>query len=281
MSRTSVAEETPSVPSVFLSHGAPTIALKRVPAREFMTGFGVTLGRPRAILVVSAHWETRRPTLTAAPEPATIHDFFGFPPALYELAYPAPGLGAALDEVTQCLADADITAALDTERGLDHGSWMPLMMMYPGADIPVAQLSLCPHEPASFQLELGRALAPLRQRGFLLVGSGAMTHNLGEFRDRRGDFNAISTPPYVGSFTDWIAGRIDDGDTAALLDWRGSAPEATRAHPTVEHFLPLLVALGAAGPEWCGRRVHASTMYGVISMDSYVFDHPAALPRPA
>jgi 4,5-DOPA dioxygenase extradiol len=259
------------LPCAFVSHGAPTLALEDAPARRFLQGFGAMLGRPRAIVVVSAHWETTVVTVTGTARHAAIHDFFGFDDALYQLDYPAPGAPGLAEDIIARLHAGGLAAVRDDSRGLDHGAWVPLMLMYPAHDIPVVQVSLCPAAGARFHLALGALLAPLREAGVLVLGSGALTHNLAEFRAARGG-TTLPVPPYVHAFADWVAATLAAGDLDALADWRARAPHAARAHPSEEHFLPLLVAAGAAGAVSRARRVHAGVMFGVIGMDDYLFE---------
>jgi 4,5-DOPA dioxygenase extradiol len=253
------------LPSVFVSHGAPTLPLTPAPSRDFLAGYGVTLGRPSAILAVSAHWETEAPVLDAAEAPETIHDFYGFPRALYEMHYAAPGSPSLARRAAELLGSAGMAARLE-RRGLDHGAWVPLMLMYPEADIPVVQLSLQTHLGAAHQRRVGEALRPLRDDGVLVLGSGSATHNLGAFRGATIDSPA---PDWVSSFTEWLAHTVEAGDADALVDYRRTAPHAVRNHPSEEHFLPIFTALGAAENGAKGRRVHASTTYGALAMDVY------------
>jgi 4,5-DOPA dioxygenase extradiol len=252
-------------PAVFVSHGAPTLALEDGVAHQFLRGFGETLGRPRAILVASAHWLTPAPSVCAVETPKTIHDFGGFPRALYQLSYPAPGAPELAEQVIELLAAAGIVAEPDQEWGLDHGAWVPLMLMYPAADIPVLQIALQPQLGAQHHFALGRALAALREDGVLILGSGGATHNLRELGP------SALPPAWARDFSDWLNEKIGNGDTDALIHYRTLAPQAARNHPTEEHFLPLLVAAGAA-TTGRGRRVHTSTTYGSLMMDNYVFD---------
>jgi len=252
-------------PTIFVSHGAPTLPLTQAPARDFLAGYGASLGRPSAIIVVSAHWETGAPTFDSAPSPATIHDFYGFPRALYEMRYKAPGDPALAERGAALLGAAGMTARLEP-RGLDHGAWVPLMLMYPAADVPVVQLSLQSHLDAAHQLRVGAALRPLREEGVLVMGSGSTTHNLGELRG--GGIDAPS-PPWVAAFADWLADAVAEGRTEDLLDYRRRAPHAARNHPSEEHFLPIFTAIGAAGLGVKGRRVHQSATYGALAMDMY------------
>jgi 4,5-DOPA dioxygenase extradiol len=259
------------LPSVFVSHGAPTIVIEDNASRRFLAGLGAALPRPRAIVVVSGHWECARPAVLSSLRPPTIHDFYGFPEALYALHYPAPGAPSVARRIEQLCAVADIPLISDPARGLDHGAWIPLQLMYPEHDIPVTQLAVCPNHDAAYHWRLGRALAPLREEGVLILGSGSMTHNLG---DVRGLHRGGSVPPldYAGDFSAWMAAAIEAGDTEALLAWRERAPHAQRAHPSEEHLLPLHVCAGAAGEDWHGRRLHHEILLGAIAMDAYRFE---------
>lgn len=255
----------PKLPSVFVSHGAPTLPLTDSPARAFLAAYGKRIGRPSAILVVSAHWESAAATLGSAAKPETIHDFHGFPRALYEMRYTAPGATDLAKRAAALLGAAGIAAGFEP-RGLDHGAWVPLLLMYPEADIPVTQLSVQTQLGAAHQLKIGEALRGLRDEGVLILGSGSATHNLGELR-----MAAVDAPPspWVGGFTDWLARAVEEGRTDDLVNYRRRAPNAARNHPSEEHFLPFFAALGAAGPAAKGRRVHASTNFGALAMDAY------------
>ena len=254
-----------SLPTLFLSHGAPSLELEDVPARTFLRALAGSLPRPRALVVASAHWTTAAPEVEASEHPETIHDFSGFPPELYRLRYPAPGDPALAARIRDDLTAAGFPART-TQRGLDHGVWVPLRLAYPAADIPVVAVSLQPQLGAAHHLALGRALEPLRHEGVLVIGSGSATHNLRELRWG----GAGQTPAWVSAFDDWLEKASLQGDHAALVDW-AAAPDALRNHPSAEHFLPLLVALGAAGPGAHGRSLHRSMTYGVLSMAAYAF----------
>lgn len=259
----------PSLPSLFLSHGAPTLPLTDTPARTFLGELGGMLARPNAILVVSAHWETAVPTVSAVERNDTIHDFGGFPRALYELQYPAAGSPPIAERVSELLRASGIDCQTDHARGLDHGAWVPLLLMYPQADIPVLQLSIQPHLGPRHHLLMGRALAPLRQEGVLIIGSGSLTHDLSEFRGHGPNDPA---PDWVNSFANWIHSSLTAGATDDLLDYRRRAPFATKNHPTEEHLLPLYAALGAAGADARTERLHASATYSILRMDVYAFE---------
>jgi len=247
-------------PAIFVSHGSPTLPFDDVPARDFLRGLGAKLGTPKAVLVASAHWDSLAPALNAAPRNATIHDFTGFPKPLYELRYQAPGAPALAERAASLLTGASI----DAERGLDHGAWVPLMLMYPGADIPVLQLSVQSRNGAAHHIALGRALAPLREEGVLVLGSGGFVHNL-----RAIDWNGGPEPEWSRAFAQWTHEKLLARDEAALADYRNRAPHATEAHPTEEHFMPLFVAYGAGGA--AVERLHSSATFGSLRMDAYAF----------
>lgn len=258
----------PRMPSLFVSHGAPALIVQDGPAHRFLAGYGAALGKPSAILVASAHWESNGLLVSTAEQPETIYDFYGFPKALYEITYAAPGAPAVAARAAAILRDAGLNGAEDPNRGLDHGAWVPLRLMYPAADIPVAQISIQTAFGPAHQLAVGQALAPLRDEGVLIIGSGSATHNLAEFRGQAPD-----TPPldWVTEFADWTHMVLSEGRTDDLLDYRRTAPHAVRNHPSEEHFLPLITAFGAGGPDARAERVHASTTFGVLAMDAYAF----------
>ncbi|HEY3645097.1 MAG TPA: class III extradiol ring-cleavage dioxygenase [Gammaproteobacteria bacterium] len=253
------------LPALFVSHGAPTLPLDvQHPTHAFLKGLGATLPAPKAILVISAHWDTRHPTLTTSASPETIHDFYGFPEELYRMRYPAPGSMDLVQATAKRLEGAGLEVHADEARGLDHGAWVPLLLMYPKAQIPVVQLSLQTSAGAAHHLAVGQALAPLRDEGVLLLASGGATHNLREFfRPAPGQDES-----YVPRFSSWLKDTLEKGDTASLVDYRRLAPDAARAHPSEEHFFPVLVAAGAAGK---GERIHTAMSGASLSMDAYKF----------
>jgi 4,5-DOPA dioxygenase extradiol len=258
-----------ALPTIFLSHGSPMLALQDSPARRFLQGLGKSLPRPRAILVASAHWETAgAPAVSLAQQPDTIHDFGGFPRALFEMRYPAPGAPADAERAAGLLEAAGLPVGRSAQRGLDHGAWVPLSLMYPGADIPVAQVSIVHGASPAEHLRLGQALATLRNEGVLVVGSGSLTHNLHELRGGGSD---APVPQWVGEFEAWMKDRLGQNDRTALLDYRRAAPFAAKNHPTDEHLLPLYVAMGAAGADGRASILHSSFEHGVLAMDAYAF----------
>lgn len=252
-----------AMPTVFVSHGPPTLPLEGGPPRDALVRLGAELPRPSAILCVSAHWETAIPTLSTAERPETIHDFYGFPEPLYRLRYPAPGAPDLAARAGALLAAAGLQAAYE-ERGLDHGAWVPLLLSHPAADVPVAQLSLQPALGPAHHVALGRALAPLRREGVLILASGNANHNLRALR--RGS----EPPDWAVAFDDWLAEAACRGDAETLARFLEAAPHARLNHPSDEHFLPLLVAAGAAEGE-PATPVHRGWLHGALSMAGYRF----------
>jgi 4,5-DOPA dioxygenase extradiol len=257
-------------PTLFLSHGSPMTALMDSPAKHFLADLAATLPeRPKAILVISAHWETRHPTVNAVTRNQTIHDFRGFPAALYELNYNPPGEPALAVEIAKTLQQAGFPVTLDTARGLDHGAWVPLLLAYPEADIPVLQLSVQTVLGTAHHYAMGATLGGLRRQGVLIIGSGSFTHDLRRFRPGQ----RIETPETadVTEFSEWMDQHLRRHDLDALFDYRKRAPYAADEHPTEEHLLPLYAALGAAGADATTTRLHHSVEFGFLSMDSYAF----------
>jgi 4,5-DOPA dioxygenase extradiol len=260
-------------PVLFISHGAPTYALEPGLAGAQLAALGRTLARPAAVLVVSPHWMTHGLRVAVSEQPSTLHDFGGFPAPLYELRYPAPGHPALARRAIELLAAAGWPVAADDRWGLDHGAWVPLLHLLPRAEVPVFQVSM-PHDlDETAALLLGHTLAPLSDEGVLIVGSGSLTHNLHEVR-----FGDTTAEPYAQAFVNWARQAVLAHDAPALRQMRSQAPHAARAHPTLEHYLPVVVAIGAAR----GRRptvLEGGMRHGVLSMESYGFG--LAAPTPA
>ena len=261
-----------TMPTLFVSHGAPTFATEPGLAGAQLRALGLALGKPRAVVVVSPHWMTRGVAITASNRPETVHDFGGFPRELYTLQYPAPGSSEWAARIQQQLALQGVSAQLDGRRGLDHGAWVPLMHLYPDADVPVLQVSLPVDADEARAYALGRALAPLSQEGVLIVGSGSLTHNLYEFRA-----GGVQPAAYAREFSAWVRQAVQDGDTARLQQTLALAPHAARAHPTTDHFLPLLVAAGAAAQPGPVTVLDGGIRHGVLAMESYVFGRQVAI----
>jgi 4,5-DOPA dioxygenase extradiol len=258
-----------SLPSLYISHGSPMTALQPGLTGKRLTELAALLPRPRAIVMASAHWLSRKPQVGAAIAPETIHDFRGFPSPLYELRYPAPGSPELAEQVAQLLDRANLPAVINHDRGLDHGAWVPLRLLYPDADIPVVPITIQPELGPAHQYAVGQALSSLRDEGVLVIGSGSITHNLHDFGAGYSDERKA---PYVLPFIEWIEQRLAEGDVDALLDYRRQAPGAERAHPTDEHLLPLFAALGAVGPKAHAQRIDAGIDLGFLAMDIYRFN---------
>jgi len=255
-------------PVLFLSHGAPTLPLDPGETGAVWHKLGEQLPRPSAILMISAHWATAIPTVSQVAKPETIHDFGGFPAELYKLQYPAPGAPDLAQSVFAALQQANIPVQVDDLRGLDHGAWVPLSLMYPQADIPITQLSLQPDKDPAWHIALGRALRPLSEQGVLIIGSGSITHNLNAiFKHPR----EAPVPAWVTEFCDWISAHIQSGDIAALSEYRTRAPHAVLNHPNDEHLLPLFVALGAADKIENSEHMNHIMTYGMLAMDAWKF----------
>jgi 4,5-DOPA dioxygenase extradiol len=253
-----------ALPTLFLSHGSPMHAIQPGAVRAVWEAIARDLPRPKAILIASAHWETDIPAVTGTAKPETIHDFYGFPQPLYEIQYPAPGSHEVALRSMDLLKKSGLKAKEDPGRGLDHGAWSPLLYMYPQADVPVVQVAVQTTLGPKHHLALGRALAPLAREGVLIIGSGHLTHNL---RDR----SAGPPAPYAIQFQRWVKERIDAHALDELVDYRSLSPDGVRAHPTDEHFLPLFVALGAAGENCKAKRLYDQVEMGALAMDAYLF----------
>lgn len=261
-------EASQKLPAVFVSHGAPTLAVEENDTTAFLQQLGRQLRKPKAILCVSAHWNTSEPVVSAAERPQTIHDFGGFPEELYRINYPAPGAPTLAGRVVELLGVAGIGCSVSAERGLDHGAWVPLRLLYPGADIPVTQLSIQPRLDPAYHLRLGRALAPLRDEGVLVLATGSVTHNLSMLAP------GGAPPVWAKEFDEWLFQKITEGKQDELLNYRRLAPHARVAHPTDEHLLPLFVALGAGsngGGTSVGHVLHRGWTVGSLSMAAYSF----------
>ena len=254
---------------LFVPHGSPMFALNPGAAGAAMIQVTQQLPTPRAIVVISPHWETAQPTVGLSTQPETIHDFYGFPAPLYDLLYPATGCPEVGQEVVKTLQAHGFEVQTNAQRGLDHGAWIPLRHMFPHADVPVIPLSVQSHAGPAHAYRIGQALAGLAQQNIWIMGSGNVTHNLGDLRLAR--MHGDSTPAYVQVFADWVAERLAQGDLDSLLHYRQLSPEGVRAHPSEEHLLPLFTALGAAGPGAVPQAFHRGITDCVIAMDGYAF----------
>ena len=252
-------------PSLYISHGSPMLALEPGASGPALARLAGELEKPKAIVIVSAHWESNELLVSGNPQPETWHDFGGFPQALFQVQYPAPGDPHLATEVAGLLNNDDLPARIDTRRPFDHGVWVPLSLMYPHADIPVVQVSLPTRGGAVLQTRVGRALSSLRAQGVLLIGSGSITHNLRELDWHAGP---ESVEPWAKIFRDWMIDKLEADDEAALHDYRRQAPNAVRNHPSDEHLLPLFFARGAGG---AFSTVHKGFTMGALGMDIYRF----------
>ncbi|MBT2374757.1 DODA-type extradiol aromatic ring-opening family dioxygenase [Pseudomonas fluorescens] len=253
------------LPSLFISHGSPMLALQPGASGPALKRLAAEIPRPKAIVVVSAHWESQELLVTGNPAPETWHDFGGFPRELFAVQYPAPGQPQLAAQIVELLTVDGLNARIDNQRPFDHGTWVPLSLMYPDADIPVVQVSLPSRMGPALQTRVGRALASLREQGVLLIGSGSITHNLGELDWHAGP---ESIEPWAREFRDWVVDKLVAQDEAALHDYRRQAPHAVRSHPSDEHLLPLYFARGAGGTF---SVAHQGFTLGALGMDIYRF----------
>ncbi|WP_411960613.1 DODA-type extradiol aromatic ring-opening family dioxygenase [Pseudomonas mandelii] len=253
-------------PSLYISHGSPMLALEPGASGPALARLAAEMPKPKAIVIVSAHWESNDLLVSGNPRPETWHDFGGFPKALFEVQYPAPGNPQLAGEVVELLHADNLPARIDTKRPFDHGVWVPLSLMYPQADIPVVQVSLPTRGGPALQTRVGHALASLREHGVLLIGSGSITHNLRELDWHAGP---ESVEPWARTFRDWMIEKLAANDEAALHDYRQQAPNAVRNHPSDEHLLPLYFARGAGGEF---SVAHQGFTMGALGMDIYRFD---------
>ncbi|MEP7155668.1 MAG: class III extradiol ring-cleavage dioxygenase [Betaproteobacteria bacterium] len=260
------------LPTLFISHGSPMHAVNAGAAGEVWAALAKNLPTPKAVLMVTAHWESNLPMLSGNAKPSMIYDFGGFPEALYKIRYPAPGAPDIAARAQQLLKDAGITAGIDGCRGFDHGTWVPLLKMYSHADVPVVQLSVQTAMSPQHHYEVGRALAPLAKEGVLIVGSGHLTHNLRDWMGSHGKGGGqAARAPYAQHFQQWVYEHLTSHDVEGLTRYRHDTPDGVRAHPTEEHFLPLFVALGAAGEDAEVERVFDGFEGNALAMDAYRF----------
>jgi 4,5-DOPA dioxygenase extradiol len=259
------------IPSIFVGHGAPTVVNDSSAAHSFLAELGKKIPVPKAVLCVSAHWGTEKPTVGMTKTPQTIYDFYGFPEELYEIRYHAPGSPDLGSRVRDLLNEAGTPCEENPHRGLDHGAWVPLRLMYPEAKIPVVQLSVAYGYTPEEQFRVGRSLAPLRDEGVLILGSGNATHNLEELGEYAHDIDSAS-PAWVTEFDEWLETKVLSSEVEELFDYRTLSPHGERNHPTEEHLMPLFVAFGAGGEGCTPRKLHHSFTYGILSMASYSFD---------
>ncbi|MFC0211404.1 DODA-type extradiol aromatic ring-opening family dioxygenase [Paenibacillus chartarius] len=254
------------MPSYFFAHGAPSLVLERHAYTDFIRRFAADMPKPKAIVLFSAHWEETTQAVSAVDTYGTIYDFGGFQEELYRMTYPAPGDRALAEEIRSLFTAHGIPSTMDEERGLDHGAWAVLKLMYPGADIPVVALSVNRYLTNEQQYEVGKALAKLRERDVLIIGSGGTVHNL-----RRVNWRADAVDEWAAAFDEWLASTLEAWDLDALFAYREQAPYAREAVPTNEHFIPLLLAMGAADESRKAELLHRSYQYGNLSLSCWKF----------
>jgi 4,5-DOPA dioxygenase extradiol len=262
-----------TMPTLFISHGGPNIVISDTPARHYLETISDRIPAPKAIVIVSAHFETHGVTVVTDPRPEMIYDFGGFAPELYKMIYAAPGAPELAERVLTRLEQAGLDPARLGKRGYDHGTWTPLKLAFPQANIPIVQVSIDPNRDAAWHYAVGQALSPLREEGVLLIGSGHITHNLRAFFSvmRRGAAPDPSLATKVNAFTEWFEERLAANDKASILDWKNKAPFPAENHPTDEHLMPIFFAYGAAGEKVRAERVHDSVDHGFFANDSYLF----------
>jgi len=255
-----------NLPAVFISHGSPMVALQSGPYQEALAEFAHGV-RPSAIVAISAHWSSSATIgINATPRNTTMHDFGGFPPALYELTYNAPGSPELAERIAKLLRDGNWEARITTDRGLDHGVWIPLRVMYPAANIPVVELSIPLQLTPEDLYRIGEILAPLRREGVLILGSGGVVHNL-----RLVHFDDVNHPvdPWAKQFDAWFADSLEHNKLQQLFQFQDVAPHAQLAVPTFEHFAPVFVVLGAGAGTGSVTTIYQGFEHGNISMRSF------------
>ena len=252
------------LPTLFLSHGAPDILLRETPATQFLRGLSTQFPEPKAIVVISAHWIDDPVGISTGERLKTIHDFGGFPDSLYQVTYPARGDDDLSERIANLLSAAGIENQLVGDRGLDHGAWIPLQLIYPEAQIPVVQVSL-PTGTLADHAALGEALSPLRKEGVLTIGSGGTVHNLRLMnRENRTDL-------WAEEFEQWLKEAIEGNHFEWLIEREALPWNFQQVHPTVEHYVPLIVAWAAGGRNEPRKRIHTSFDYGNLGMGMFSF----------
>lgn len=254
------------MPALFLAHGAPTLAIEENEYVEFLRGLGQQLPRPKAVVLFSAHWESGKQLVGGVQEPGMIYDFYGFPEEMYRIEYPAKGEPALAAEVVKQFEAAGVPCQLDTERGMDHGTWVLLKLLYPQADIPVVTLSVHPYLAASEQYAIGKALTALRAQDVLIIGSGGTVHNLRQI-NWRGD----EADSWAVQFDDWLGAQLTAWNLPALFDYENGAPAAKQAVPRPEHFVPLLLAMGSADDQQQAKLLFRAYQMGSLSLVAWQF----------
>lgn len=261
-------------PPLFLSHGAPNMALHDTPVRSFMSQLGSQFQKPKAIVICSAHFETKGTVVVTDPNPEMIYDFRGFESELYNFKYSADGEPNLAHKVLGLLEASNIDAVAKPERGFDHGVWVPLALAWPEADIPIVQISIDPDETPEYHYKLGRALSSLAHENIALIGSGNITHNLHAVFTRGTNADTDQKMKvYADEFLSWFNSQIDSGNSDMFLNYRENAPFSEENHPTDEHLLPIFFTLGVAGENYRAEKLHQSFTFDFLAMDAWGF-HP-------
>ncbi|TCZ78455.1 dioxygenase [Paenibacillus albiflavus] len=257
-----------SYSSMFVAHGSPMLAVEDTAYTRYLEQlYGTKADKPEAIVIFSAHWESGVQLVSTGEQHEMIYDFYGFPDELYQIQYPAKGNPALAEEILQLFANEGIMAQGDSKRGLDHGAWSPLVKMFPKADIPVVALSVNPRLTAEEHYRIGKALAPLRERNVLIIGSGGTVHNL-----RRVNWGAKQPDSWAIAFDEWLSETLETWNTSALFEYEEQAPYAREAVPTTEHFVPIILAMGAADQGGQAQKLHQSYQYGSLSLCVWRFE---------
>jgi 4,5-DOPA dioxygenase extradiol len=256
-----------SLPTVFISHGPPSLLLEDIPAREFLKDLGKVYRNANAVICISAHWMTTKPTVSAVLKHETIHDFYGFPPELYQLKYPATGDPELAQKTANLIKNGGLPCEIDYKRGLDHGAWVPMMLMFPELEVPVFQLSIQQHMDPEEHFILGNVIESLRHEEVLILGSGGAVHPLGYAPLRPG----AETDQWACDFDSWLTKSVVEGDVESIKNYAKAAPYPERAHPYPDHFMPLITTIGAAGEDARGEVIHHSWFWGDMGMGAYEY----------
>jgi 4,5-DOPA dioxygenase extradiol len=260
---------SPRMPSLFLSHGSPMMAVEHSETTEFFVNLGRSMAKPKAIVLFSAHFDVSNQVMvTGAKQLATIHDFYGFPKPLYQVQYPAVGVPSLAKQIVEILTLGGINSSVDATRGLDHGAWVPMLYLFPELDVPVISVSINSRASASFHYQVGQMLRPLREQGVLFIGSGGISHNLREIFSPTPDPQRVTK---VNEFVDWIGQRLAARDVTSVLDYLNVAPHARFNHPTPDHFLPLPMILGTSFEDEIGVSLHKAIDLDILALDAYGF----------
>ena len=255
------------VPALFVAHGAPTLVLEENQYTKMLKGLADRLPEPRAIVLFSAHWEAPVQMVSAVEEYEMIYDFYGFPEEMYKIVYPAKGNKDLAQKIVKLLEESGTDSKVDAERGIDHGAWVVLRLMYPDARVPVVVLSVNPALSPAEQYYIGRALAPLRKEGVMIIGSGGTVHNL-----HRLNWNSLEKEKWAATFDDWLQAKIEMWDTDSLFRYETEAPYGREAVPRNEHFIPLLLAMGAADDGRKADLLHREYQQGSLSLCCWKFE---------